>query len=193
MVFYTPVSRMTHTSDVHTHENCDNLCSTIVLFLYRVCFRSTTQHVERKIYHASRPHGPLARLVSDTTYDTACFYTPHTFLPYPYRLLHIPFPYVQSSLTLFPIHLFPYPSDQSPNTSKLFYLQTPLPWYVLTFPNLHTRNPRSPHLPPNRPVISRTSFLNHHSLPIQIFPKPHLPLKGRQRFLHSPHQPRHIS
>ena len=111
----------------------------------------------------------LVRLVSDTTYDTAPFHTSHIFLPYLYRLSHIPSPcpILTHSLSHPP---FSVSIRTGPHTYISFYLQTPLPWHDINFPNLHTRNPRSPYLPPNRPIISRASFLNHHPLPIYTLP-----------------------
>ena len=54
-----------------------------------------------------------------------------------------------------------------PHIFKILHLQTSLPWHVLHFQKIHTQNPRSPHLLPNRPVISRTLFLNH-PLPLRF-------------------------
>ena len=169
---------MTHARAVHTNEDCLTFCSIIVSFHLPCMFRSTTQLIQLKTCHASHPKRSLVRLVSDPNYDTARFHTSHIFLPFLYRLPHMPFPMSNPHLPSSPSNFFRFHPSRTP------YFQNITPANIATMARLTL--PKNSHTKPKvttptpKPSRCKQDIIPQPSPPpsIHLPPNPHLSLKG---------------
>lgn len=135
-------------------------------FIYRVCFALphnlfNWKHVmpliqkdHSFVWYLTQTMTPLVSTHHTFSYH---FFTVYPTCLSPCLILTCPPPHPTFSVSI----------RVGPHTFKILHLQTSLPWHVLHFRKIHTQNPRSPHLLPNRPVVSRILFLNH-PLPLRF-------------------------